>query len=136
MGRLSVCAFVLGVVAIIAVTSVGAIRDAPADERTAAALFAGSAWLVSFAVGVALNLVHARRGTLILRDPAAREANRQRIRAMNPKALIVPAVAVSIGIGYLSPNAEAVYGGLLGGFLLALAPVVVWIAITNPGNGR
>lgn len=88
--RLLVSLFVLGVVAFLAVASVADIRDVPSEDRTSAALFGGAAWLISFAAGAALTFLHARRGTLILRERAAREANRQRIRAMNPTKLIVP----------------------------------------------
>lgn len=131
--RLLVSLFVLGVVAFLAVASVADIRDVPSEDRTSAALFGGAAWLISFAAGAALTFLHARRGTLILRERAAREANRQRIRAMNPTKLIVPGTATALTIGYLSPSAELVWFGLLGGCLLAFTPVILWVAVTNPG---
>lgn len=110
--------------------SVDEVQALPLADRSQATIFALSAWGLSLAAGLVLLAVHHRRGTLILRDPAEREANRRRIQQGNPRAMVVPMACAAVALGAFSPSVKLVVFGLFGGLGLVFAPHFLWIAIT------
>lgn len=73
--------FLPALVAGMAFVSLDELGRVAADQRDVARGTVAAAWVLSAAAVVALQLWHWRRGTLFLRDPDRRKANRARIRS-------------------------------------------------------
>lgn len=102
--------------------------DAPDAPDAHARLAAGITWLVAAGIGTGQQLVLARKGRLILR----RAVDRDRARVTNRRwattwawALIGIAVALT---AVLTGSAKSVLAAAFGGYLAAIAPVMLYIA--------
>ena len=125
--RLLLSLFLGSLVAGMALLSLDAIQSVEPRHRPTARVAVGAAWALSALGGLAVQLVHRRRGTLILRDPRERAANRSRIRKSLPGWLAV-GVGGALSLGAFGHTVKGVVFGLLGGFTLSFLPLLLWIA--------
>ena len=120
-------AFFLAWVAVAVVASLDSIDAVDGSDRTAATRAVVAAWVAGVLFAVGLNALEWRAGRLLLTDPADRAANRGRID--RSRALwSLPVLAAAMALAAVSPTAVGVIAGLLGGFVLGLAPLLLWIA--------
>lgn len=124
--------FCLMVAAALGFFSLKAVGEAAPGDRDAATIIVSAAWAISLVSGVTYQVALWRRGSLILRSPEARERNRQRVMRNLTPGRFFPLVGLALAIGVLTPAGRGFFWGLLGGFLLSVAPGYLWIAATRP----
>jgi hypothetical protein len=86
-----------------------------------------AAWSGGVAFAIVQQVVLWRRGRLIVRDVAQREANREQNRSL-ARLLVAPAIGLSLIAGIVLGDAKAVVLALFGSLMLGYAPVLLWIA--------
>jgi hypothetical protein len=121
--RLFISLFMAVVIAAAVGAGVDAWGDADGETRLAIVL----AWAIPFA-GLALyELLLWRRGRLLVTDPEERAIARER-NARQARIWIWPAVGLAVVLGVLGGQPQAIVLGMFGGAILAMAPVLLYVA--------